>query len=426
MHMRVFRVIPAAVGAVVVLTAAGIGMAAGVTTNPSGAGTSGTSRSSGTRHPGLLHVQPFQPNFRAADKATASHALTAGVSHVPAHSSSRVTGKLRPSPFQPRFAVPGVTAPTVPYYAASFSHGGKTYPYTSIGTDPRTSTATTHVPVTFVPVRINMSDGAYSYPTGAIGQTTGSLLFNNRAIPINGPSVTRQIAGSEEYAQYGDATLRSSYWKYVSANGAKWNVLLDQPTTTSLRTISVPSGQGSWYGPDSNGYYVMVVNNTWYEKKLNSVVASMSAKSLVVFLTYDVVGCSDYTNLSTCGTGGFHSMMVNTSGTHTYAWGSWLDSSVAGTGFADTAPMSHEVAEWLNDPFLNDVVPSWNIPSEPQYGCSKLFEVGDPLVNTIFTIDGLDYQDEADFSWFARQNPSIGYHGSYSDLGTLTTYSPSC
>ena len=88
--------------------------------------------------------------------------------------------------------------------------------------------------------------------------------------------------------------------------------------------------------------------------------------------------------------------------------------------------MTHEIAEWLNDPFINDVVPAWTVKSEPQYGCSHRLEVGDPLVGVVFKVKGLHYQDEADFSWFARQKPSLGFQGRYSYRGTFTTVSPAC
>jgi hypothetical protein len=337
----------------------------------------------------------------------------AGVTQASPHApGARWAGPLRVSHFQPKFPGRAVTGPTVPYYSAKFAFGGTTYPYTSVGTDPRTSTATTTVPVTFIPVKIVESNGAYSYPTTSIASTTGSALFKNSSV----------TGGT----QYGDATVRSSYWSYVNAHAAKWHVRLGTPTTTALQTINVPSNQGSYFGPDGNGYYVMTANANWYNSALASIAAKYSAKSLVIFLTFNAVGCSDYTNLNTCGIGGFHSDTVTSTGTHTYSWGSWLDSSVFGATFADTAPMSHEVAEWLNDPFVNDIVPRWSVPSQPQYGCSNSFEVGDPLVGHVFTISGLHYQDEANFSWFARQSPSVGYNGRYSYLGAFSTYSPAC
>jgi hypothetical protein len=347
----------------------------------------------------------------AASSTAQAGSRSAGVTHVPHPASTRTAGPLQSSPFQPKFAVQAVTGPTVPYYGSQFSYAGTTYHYTSVGTNPKTSAATTTVPVTFIPVKILEASGAYSYPTVAVGQTTGSALFHNSSV----------TGGT----QYGDATLRGSYWSYVKALGSKWHVRLGSPATTALQTIKVPSNQGS-YTLDSSGDTVMTINANWYNKALAGVAAKYAAKNLVIFLTYDAVGCSNYTNVSTCGIGGFHSDTVTATGTHTYAWASWLDTGVFGASGADTAAMSHEVAEWLNDPFVNDVVPQWSVPSQPQYGCSNSFEVGDPLVGHVFTINGLHYQDEANFSWFARQKPSIGSNGWYSYRGTFTTYSPSC
>src|SRR5256886_4358429 len=50
------------------------------------------------------------------------------------------------------------------------------------------------------------------------------------------------------------------------------------------------------------------------------------------------------------------------------------------TLFQSIHALSHEVSEWLNDPFVNNVVPAWSVPFEPQYGCSNYLETGDPLV----------------------------------------------
>ncbi|MGH3159366.1 MAG: hypothetical protein ACRDNF_22720 [Streptosporangiaceae bacterium] len=344
----------------------------------------------------------------------ASGQPAAGLGHAPHAVSTWPTGQLRPNPVQPTFATPAVTGPTVPHYSDKFSYGGKTYTYTSVGTDPKTSTATTTVPVTFIPVKILEASGAYDYPIGAIGSTTGSALFH------------KSVATGA--TQYGDATLRSSFYKYVNANSNKWHVKLGSPATTALRTVNVPGNEGSYYQISSGSTgYVMTLNEKWYANSLASIAAKYSANSLVVFLTYNAVACSNYTKVKTCGTFGFHTDTASSTGTHTFAWGSWLEKGVFGASEANTAGMSHEIAEWLNDPFVNDKVPSWTVPGEPQYGCSDLFEVGDPLVGHVFSIGGLNYQDETDFSWFARQSPSIAYQGRYDYLGTVfTTYSPTC
>jgi hypothetical protein len=337
---------------------------------------------------------------------------SAGVVHVPRAVSTRRVAALRASHFQPKFPVGAVTTPTVPYYSDKFKYSGKTYPYSSVGTDPRTSTATTTVPVIFIPVKILDANGAYSRPSGAtVSNTTGSALFRDSSV----------TGGT----QYGDATLRASFSSYVKAQGSRWHVLLGSPSTTALQTVKVPSNEGTTYSL-SGGTVVMAVNANWYGKTLASLAAKYSAKALVIFLTYDAVGCSNYTKPQTCNESGFHSDTITSTGTHTYAWASWQDTAVMGASGADLAAMSHEVAEWLNDPFDNNIVPRWSVPSEPQYGCSNLFEVGDPLVGHVFTINGLHYQDVADFSWFTRQSPSIGSNGWYSYRGTFKTYSPSC
>jgi hypothetical protein len=347
----------------------------------------------------------------AASSSPTGGRSSAGVAHGPRAESPRRVVPLRASHFEPKFPASAVTTPTVPNYGDKFKYSGKTYPYTSVGTDPRTSTATTKVPVTFIPVKILEANGSFTYPTGAIGDTTGSALFHNSSV----------TGGT----QYGDATLRGSYNSYVKALGSKWHVLLGSPSTTSRQTIKVPSNQGTNY-TDSANDVITAVNVNWYGNTLAKLAAKYSAKSLVIFLTYDTVGCSNYANPNTCGVGGFHSDTSTSTGTHTFAWASWQNTAVFGASGADTAAMSHEIAEWLNDPFINDVVPKWSVPSEPQYGCSNLFEVGDPLVGHVFTISGLHYQDETDFSWFARQSPSIGSNGWYSYRGTFTTFSPSC
>ena len=335
----------------------------------------------------------------------------AGVSRAASAARARLPGPLRAAPFQPKFAAPTVSSPTVPHYSDKFSHAAKTYTYISVGTDPRTSTATTTVPVTFIPVKLVDAGGGFTFPTKAIKWTTGSALFHNSA----------KTGGT----QYGDATLRSSYWSDVKAHGAKWHVRLGSPATTALRTIKVPGNQGT-DTLDTNGDVVMIINDNWFASTLAKIAASLSAKNLVIFQTYDAVGCSNFTNVNTCGTGGFHSATTSSSGTHTFAWASWMEPGVFGAMSANTAAISHEVAEWLNDPFVNDVVPRWSVPSEPQYGCSKFFEVGDPLVGHVFTVGGWHFQDEANFSWFARQSPSIGFMGRYSYRGTFKTFSKSC
>ncbi|HYY10788.1 MAG TPA: hypothetical protein VE781_07600, partial [Kineosporiaceae bacterium] len=80
----------------------------------------------------------------------------------------------------------------------------------------------------------------------------------------------------------------------------------------------------------------------------------------------------------------------------------------------------------LADPWGNNRVPAWTEKSVPQYGCSQVLEVGDPLVGKSLVIKGQPYQDEAYLSYFARQKPSRAWAGRYSWFGNFKTYSSHC
>jgi hypothetical protein len=330
----------------------------------------------------------------------------------PTGAAVRLATPLQLRYFQPQLSISAIAGPTIPFYRASFRHNGKTYNYTSVGTNPRRSRAITTVPVTFVPVKIVEAVNGHSTKPGStvIKSTTGSAIFHN----------SKATHGT----QYGADTLRSSYWRFVKTH-RRWHVRLGKPSRTSIHTVRVPSTQGD-DAVDTSGDHIMLANVNWLANKLAGMSTKFSAKHLVVFLTYDTVACNDFTDTNTCGIGGFHSGAVTRTGTHTFAWASWQRPTVFGAAEADVVAMSHETAEWLNNPFVNDRVPRWTVRSEPQYGCSPLFEVGDPLVGHVFKFNGLHYQDEANFSWFARQKPSIGRHGWYSYKGTFRRFSPHC
>lgn len=112
----------------------------------------------------------------------------AGGSAVTGQSRARSVPQFVPRTLQAKapgnFGGSAIKRPTIPFYQDSFSYKGKKYPYTSMGTDPRTSTATTHIPVVFIPIRIYVP-GASNWPTGSIKLTTESPLFRDSAATNN-------------------------------------------------------------------------------------------------------------------------------------------------------------------------------------------------------------------------------------------------
>lgn len=297
-------------------------------------------------------------------------------------------------------------------WSSSFTYQGQKYSYTMVGTNPAKGSKTTKIPVTIVPIKVTFSGGTTLDGTTKVQNTTSSPLF-----------VKAKFLGGK--TQYTDAIQRTEFWKTVSKKAPKYHVLLGTPTVTPTVSLTVPAADGV-SGTAGNGSTIGEIDINWWDAQLQPMLTSMhfTPGMLPIFLTYNVFLYSGST--SNCCIIGYHSAVQNSAGLQTYAWASNNDPGIFTVQIEDINALSHELSEWMNDPFTNNVVPNWSVPSEPQYGCSNSLEVGDPLVGVAFTVNGYHPQDEAFFSWFSRQSPSIAFKGRYSYLGTFTTYSPSC
>jgi hypothetical protein len=94
------------------------------------------------------------------------------------------------------------------------------------------------------------------------------------------------------------------------------------------------------------------------------------------------------------------------------------------------------VAEWLNDPYVNNIVPVWEYPPN-NVACSgnPLLEVGDPQGNgpdfasfpTVpVRLNGYTYhlQDVVMLPWFAGEVPSSAQNGWYDFPATTQIRTP--
>jgi hypothetical protein len=111
------------------------------------------------------------------------------------------------------------------------------------------------------------------------------------------------------------------------------------------------------------------------------------------------------------------------------------DYDTSGEIGGDTSTMSHELAEWLDDPDGANPVPVWGDMGQ-QSGCQNNLEVGDPMSPggvsptnsySILMPNGVTYslQELAYFSWFYGGS-SFGAGGFYSDHGTLRGFAKPC
>jgi hypothetical protein len=201
-----------------------------------------------------------------------------------------------------------------------------------------------------------------------------------------------------------------------------------QPTIKPVLTLKVPSTKGGKHTL-KNGQTLYLVDVEWFDSKVAATVGAAKTSTLTQFIGGDVVLCGTYNprNVSSCGIGGYHSGADAADGPHTYLYASFLNAKYFGkaSGFYGLSPLSHELAEWLTDPLLGNVVPKWRAAAAPQYGCSSLLEVGDPLVGKNITVGPQIYQDEAYLPFFSRAK-STAWKARYSWFGTLKTSSRSC
>ena len=327
-------------------------------------------------------------------------------------------------------------ADTVPHWSGSSAAAdGTRYTYTMVGTDPARGSATTVIPTEIIPLRVVFSNGAVMDGSSRVQTVLASPLFL--------PAPFARGA-----TQYGDAMLRAQNWSAVSTTGADWHVLL-APRVLPTQTIVVPAAIGyefvgtfGSYGgmtppPDIQNAPIGLLDEPWLYHQLQGLTDSLhlDPRTLPIFLA-DNTGLTYKKTPSLDGTMGEHgTFTASTNGdggqpVQTFIYASYDTPHIypaALDGIQDITVLSHEVEEWMNDPFLQNSTPAWTAPI---YGCNALLEVGDPALALSIPVtmpDGTTYhpQDEVFLPWYLRTGPS-GFNSAYDYLGAYTTPAPSC
>lgn len=349
---------------------------------------------------GSLAQHALYPSALTPSQIEALHAA-AGYAPSPAPTA---TPTATPIPTPTPTASPGGGPVTVPYFTSSFSYGGKTYTYKMIGSDPSSAPAATTIGVEIVPVDLQFSNGVSFDASSAAATIPQTALFQNATY----------AAGT---TQYGDAFMRSEFWKYASAGD--YHVLLGAPLVEPTQNIMVPSADGytSTNSSGTEGY----VTYAWFVQTIEPQIIQqlrINPRTLTIFATVNtkVLEPGGY-----CCYAGYHSAHQMTT-----AWGSSIATTAwASVGANSVETLSHEIGEWLDDPFYTNVVPSWLNPIS--HGCNgDLLEVGDPVTNYEFTAAGTSLQDLVYYSWFSRDTPSIGINGGYDLMNKLPAPATSC
>ena len=379
-------------------------------------------------------------------------------------------------------AKPLPTARTVKNWAGTTTdpHNGVTYGYNMVGADPNTCSGTAcdaSVQVDITPLVVVVGgrtfDGSAVLPAtlaspqfatndyGTTPAATAAGSFPNPPREIRGPGGLLSQADAGNQLQLEDATMRAQFNK----TGASGYHLRLTPTVHAPVTITVPSNQGVLL-QSGRGVVFADVSISWWAAQIGNLENSADPTHLPLYLTDDVMLFTNGNPLNCCVIG-FHGNKApgvvakgrdksqGNAPLQTFAWASYVSPGLfarrdGGTDWAlqDIHALSHEIAEWADDPFVNNGVEPWVTPTAPQYGCTGVLETGDPVVAIGFakgtntfrqgpnpdgtqSADGYYHpEDEALLPWFMRLPANAteseptqgGTGGRYTFMGDLNPF----
>ena len=327
---------------------------------------------------------------------------------------------------------------------------GVTYGYNMVGANPNTCSGpdcNVTIQADITPIIVNI-DGLTFSGSNVLAATLASPQFATNdygstnfatagaANLPRGPGGTLSQGDAGNQLQLQDATMRAQFNK---TGGSNYHLQLN-PNVLPAVTINVPNNQGVLL-QSGRGVVFADVNISWWAAQIQNLESKADATHLPVYLTNNVL-LHIGKDVFNCCVIGFHGTRATGSGggsnnsngnavVQTFAWASWVQPGIyarpaGGTDWAlqDIHALSHEIAEWADDPFVNNTVEPWLTPTAPQYGCTGILETGDPVVGIGFAMGTNTFQqgpnpdgsqsadgyyhpeDEALLPWFMRTAPN--------------------
>ena len=332
---------------------------------------------------------------------------------------------------------------------------GVTYGYNMVGADPNNcsgSACSTTVQADITPLIVNIDgltfDGSSVVPAtlasplfanndyGSTPFATAAGAFPNAPALVQGPGGVLSQGDAGVQLQLEDATMRAQFNK---TGGSNYHLILN-PHVMPAVTINVPPNQGTLI-VSGRGVVGADIDIGWWSSQIGNLETKADPTHLPIYLTNQVF-LFFANDPSQCCVIGYHGTKAtgdgggsgNTNGNapvQTFAWASYIQPGFysrpnGGTDWAiqDIHAVSHEIAEWGDDPFVNNTVQPWLTPTAPQYGCTGDLETGDPVVGIGFAMgtnayfqgpnpngtqsaDGYFHpEDEAFLPWFMRTAPN--------------------
>jgi len=167
--------------------------------------------------------------------------------------------------------------------------------------------------------------------------------------------------------QYIDAYQRGNFWGANVQVNTNYHVLLGSPTVLAEQQINVSRSQGKVMRNPFGSSNVGTMNINSFDAKLQTIIANNSGTInpgvLPIFLTDNI-----FLTQGGCCIGGYHSSNGSQPAGQTYAYASYVTD--VGSFSQDVSALSHEIGEWMDDPFVDNAVNCTD---------NSIMENGDPL-----------------------------------------------
>jgi hypothetical protein len=283
--------------------------------------------------------------------------------------------------------------------------------YTMVGTKPSLGNASTTVPVYIIPIKMvyGATNGNRTFDPKNHVLSNGKTVVNNIiASPIFNPGVNFTQGGIDlGTTQYLDAFQRGNFWKFVHTYTG-YHVLLGKPVVLAERSITVPKSLGGVFRNPFGTGVIGTYDINAFDAKLQSYMTyftQINPGVLPLFVTYDI-----FLTSGACCIGGYHNSNGAQPGGQTYSHATYVDSP--GSFSQDVSALSHEIGEWMDDPFADNFVHCHD---------NSLMEDGDPLENNSnfgafpYSLGGFTYhlQSLVFIDYFGAQK-ATSVHGWYS------------
>ncbi len=344
---------------------------------------------------------------------------------------------------------------TVPYWTTKITSplDGQTYDVSMIGSSPY-APHPSNSNVTYVPVALRIHVGPFTFdptaPSTCDAQSPARRFFNSPFFrPTNFTSNGVNVSNVPGGTQLISAFQRANFWGAV--HGTSYGVTLIPSRLTPIVVDWTPTNPNDIVVgiSDNCGHVIPIplLDINEFDTELQSIAATYARSDQVPITLAVDTAIYVYQNLNQCCVLGYHNAISVSGGTQLYATGAYFDTNGAfGPHFADTTIWAHELAEMVDDPFVqaiptipggtsSDLTPAWGHTGQVG-GCQNNLEAGDPLTPDQggsypnYPVTGVGgfvyhYQDLPFHDWFYR-TPSTSTGGKYSFVGNFTTVQGVC